>query len=53
MIYDFLEPFQEATLKLEKDSTTLNEVLYMMDILKEHYAQTYISFFYIPIIQGV
>lgn len=34
--YDFLQPFQEATLRLEGDKVTLDEVLWRMDVLREH-----------------
>lgn len=34
--YDFLQPFQEETIRLEGDKVTLDEVLWCMDVLREH-----------------
>jgi hypothetical protein len=34
--YDFLQPFHEATIRLEGDHVTLDEVLWCMDVLREH-----------------
>lgn len=34
--YNFLQPFHEATIRLEGDRVTLDEVLWCMDVLREH-----------------
>ena len=39
-IAEFLEAFKSATLKLESRSSTLDQVLHTMDILKKCYSET-------------
>jgi len=43
IIHKFLSIFKSATLKLEGGCSTLNKVLFIMDLLKLHFAQTLVS----------
>ena len=35
-VHSFLQPFYEATMRLQQDSATLDQALYVLDALRKH-----------------